>query len=124
MTVVKAKWKAVIIFSKTYCPYSRRAKQILLERYKITPPPHVVELDIHPLGPQLQAYLSDITGRRTVPNVLINAKSIGGGDDVQELDAGGKLIDTVRSMGGKRMEIHKVEPSPAAASGKKLRKRI
>jgi hypothetical protein len=68
----------------------------------------VVELDLHPLGQQLQAYLGSLTGRKTVPNVLIQGKSMGGGDDVQELDESGKLIDTVLRMGGKRMAITKV----------------
>jgi len=46
-----------------------------------------------------------MTGRRTVPNILINGKSIGGGDDVQELHESGKLAEKVKSMGGKRMEV-------------------
>ncbi|KAF2395551.1 glutaredoxin, partial [Trichodelitschia bisporula] len=93
----------IIIFSKTYCPFSKKAKAILLEKYNITPKPYVVELDTHPLGPYLQEHLAESTGRRTVPNVLINGKSIGGGDDVEALHVDGKLADTVRSMGGKRM---------------------
>ena len=44
-----------------------------------------------------------MTGRRTVPNVLINGKSIGGGDDVEELHDDDKLVSTVSSMGGKRI---------------------
>lgn len=64
-----------------------------------------MELDEHELGPQLQAQLGQMTGRRTVPNILINGKSIGGGDDVQELHDSGKLVDKVKSMGGKRMEV-------------------
>lgn len=71
--------------------------------YTITPPPYVVELDQHPLGEGLQAALFKSTGRRTVPNVLINGKSIGGGDDIAALDRDGKLIETVQAMGGKRV---------------------
>ena len=62
-----------------------------------------MELDQHPLGAALQARLAKMTGRSTVPNVLINGKSIGGGDDVAELDVRRELINTVKSMGGKRM---------------------
>jgi hypothetical protein len=69
----------------------------------------VVELDLHPLGPGLQAALLKSTGRKTVPNVLINGKSIGGGDDVAELDESGTLEAKVKEMGGKRiMEVKKV----------------
>ncbi len=93
----------VIIFSKSYCPYSKKAKSIFLDRYSIVPAPFVVELDEHPLGAALQAELERTTGRRTVPNVLINARSIGGGDEVAELDAQDKLMDKVRTMAGKRI---------------------
>lgn len=100
----------VIIFSKSYCPHSARAKGILLEKYLIDPKPYVVELDQHKLGPQLQAKLADLTGRKTVPNVLINGVSIGGGDDVAELDSTRALVDKVRDLGGKRMLEVKLRP--------------
>ncbi|KAL8697592.1 MAG: hypothetical protein Q9224_002234 [Gallowayella concinna] len=93
----------IIVFSKSYCPYSQKAKSILLEKYTIVPTPYVVELDEHRLGPGLQAALAKSTGRRTVPNVLINGKSIGGGDDVQKLDMDGELVGKVKNMGGKRI---------------------
>lgn len=65
---------------------------------------------MHPLGPGLQAALEKSTGRRTVPNVLINGKSIGGGDDVAALDESNTLIAKIKEMGGKRiMEVKKVE---------------
>lgn len=48
-----------------------------------------------------------MTGRSTVPNVLINGKSIGGGDEIAELHHDEKIISTIASMGGKR--IMKVE---------------
>jgi len=94
----------IIIFSKTYCPYSKKAKAIL-GKYKIDPEPYIVELDDHALGESLQAELSKTTGRSTVPNVLVNGKSIGGGDDVEKLHESGKLEETIRSMGGKRIQI-------------------
>ncbi|KAK8231601.1 thioredoxin-like protein [Phyllosticta capitalensis] len=93
----------IIIFSKSYCKFSAKAKRILLEEYSIKPAPYVVELDIHPLGSAIQTALAKSTGRRTVPNVLINGRSIGGGDDVEALHLKGKLEETVRTMGGKRI---------------------
>ena len=62
-----------------------------------------MELDQHPLGSGLQAHLTKSTGRKTVPNVLINGKSIGGGDEVEALDDSGALVEKVKSMGGKRI---------------------
>ncbi|CAZ84817.1 unnamed protein product [Tuber melanosporum] len=93
----------IIIFSKTYCPHSRAAKDLFLHAYKIVPAPHVVELDSHPHGAELQDLLAKQTGRRTVPNIMISGKSIGGNDDVQQLEREGRLGDTIHSMGGKRI---------------------
>ncbi|KAH7398541.1 thioredoxin-like protein [Pyrenochaeta sp. MPI-SDFR-AT-0127] len=93
----------IIIFSKSYCPYSKKAKHILLEKYRIVPEPYVVELDINPLGQQLQDLLAKSTGRRTVPNVLLMGKSIGGGDDIEELDETDTLVDKIKEMGGSRI---------------------
>lgn len=91
----------VIIFSKSYCPYSKKAKSILLDQYAISPKPFVVELDQHPIGSDLQALLAENTGRRTVPNVLVNGKSIGGGDDIAALDHSDELASLLRQTGGK-----------------------
>ncbi|ESZ91856.1 hypothetical protein SBOR_7762 [Sclerotinia borealis F-4128] len=93
----------IIIFSKSYCPHSQRAKTILLEHYTIDPLPYVVELDEHPIGGKLQARLAQLTGRRTVPNVLINGVSIGGGDDVAELEQKQTLAEKVKDLGGKKI---------------------
>ncbi|KAI0597757.1 thioredoxin-like protein [Biscogniauxia sp. FL1348] len=95
----------VIIFSKSYCPYSKRAKGVLLEKYTIDPTPYVVELDEHPLGKQLQAKLGEMTGRKTVPNIMINGKSVGGSDEIAELDARKTLIDKFKAVGGKRLAM-------------------
>ncbi|TQV95751.1 Glutaredoxin, eukaryotic/virial [Cordyceps javanica] len=95
----------VVIFSKTYCPHSRRAKGILLEKYLIDPRPEVVELDEHPLGSDLQDLLLGLTGRRTVPNVLVNGKSIGGADDIVELDNTDKLIGKIQELGQRKVAV-------------------
>ncbi|KAI0841193.1 glutaredoxin [Hypoxylon sp. FL0890] len=95
----------VVIFSKSFCPYSKRAKGILLDKYSIDPAPYVVELDEHPLGKELQARLGVMTGRRTVPNIMINGKSLGGSDEIAELDSRKTLIDKLKSMGGKRLSM-------------------
>lgn len=100
----------IVIFSKSYCPYSLRAKDLLLRQYKITPSPFVVELDEHKHGAELQAALGKQTGRRTVPNIMISGKSIGGADEVIALESDGKLVETIQKMGGKRvMEILKLK---------------
>ncbi len=95
----------VVIFSKSYCPHSKRAKGILLEKYLIDPPPYVVELDEHPIGDKIQARLAEMTKRRTVPNVMIYGVSIGGGDDIAALDKDKKLAEKLKSLGQNRIEV-------------------
>ncbi|KAM5466514.1 hypothetical protein MauCBS54593_005771 [Microsporum audouinii] len=93
----------IIIFSKSYCPFSKKAKFYLLEKYDITPAPFVVELDEHPLGKELQGLLATNTGRKTVPNILVNGKTIGGGDEIETLYTSGELGTKLQSLGGKRV---------------------
>ncbi|KAK3365313.1 thioredoxin-like protein [Lasiosphaeria ovina] len=95
----------VIIFSKSYCPYSARAKGVLMEKYLIEPKPFVVELDLHPLGPQIQARLLAMTDRKTVPNILVYGKSIGGGDEITALDNEKTLAAKIKSIAGKRVDV-------------------
>lgn len=83
---------------------------MLLDKYSISPEPYVVELDLHPLGKQIQTRLGKMTGRSTVPNVMINGKSIGGGDDIAAMDLSNELADKIRglgSVGGKTVDIKK-----------------
>lgn len=94
----------MVIFSKSYCPHSKKAKRVLLQAYSIEPPPYVVELDQHPKGAKLQELLLQTTGRRTVPNILINGKSMGGGDETERLWKSGELPVTVKQMSGKKIE--------------------
>ncbi|KAF1919970.1 thioredoxin-like protein [Ampelomyces quisqualis] len=114
------KQSPVIIFSKSHCPYSKKAKHILLEKYRILPEPFVVELDKEPLGDKLQALLAHMTGRRTVPNILLIGKSIGGGDDMEELDQTDTLVATFNEIGGTR--ITDVEHRNARPEIRRLRR--
>ncbi|KAF1838130.1 glutaredoxin domain-containing protein [Decorospora gaudefroyi] len=93
----------MIIFSKSYCPFSMKAKRILLETYRIVPEPYVVELDQNPMGEKLQDFLHKSTGRRTVPNILLMGKSLGGGDDMAELDQTDQLVAKIKEIGGSRI---------------------
>jgi glutaredoxin len=96
---------AVVIFSKSFCPYSRKAKHILLDLYDMSPAPFVVELNEHEMGSDLQQLLGKLTGRRTVPNVLLSGKSIGGGDDIEHLHMSGNLKSKIEGILGSRVQI-------------------
>jgi glutaredoxin 3 len=86
----------VAVFSKTYCPYCVKAKQVL-GKYKINDY-LVVELDNRDDADQIQDYLSKLTGARTVPRVFINGNCIGGGDDTARLDRENKLKPLLESI--------------------------
>jgi len=62
---------AVVVFSKTYCPYCKKAKAALTA---IKAPFEAVELDTRNDGADIQNALEKLTGRRTVPNVFIAGK--------------------------------------------------
>ncbi|WVW82712.1 glutaredoxin [Kwoniella bestiolae CBS 10118] len=87
----------VVVFSKTHCPYSKKAKSIFGE-YHISPAPFIIELDQRSDMEKIQTLLQRITGRRTVPNVLLDFVSIGGSDDVTLLHSEGGLQRTLEDM--------------------------
>ncbi|KAL4896589.1 thioredoxin-like protein [Aspergillus ambiguus] len=71
---------AVAVFSKSYCPFCKASKDLLNSlNAKYT----TVELDLEKDGSALQDALQEISGQRTVPNIYINKKHIGGNSDLQ-----------------------------------------
>ncbi|PQK15706.1 hypothetical protein BB8028_0006g00290 [Beauveria bassiana] len=78
----------VMVFSKSYCPYCKATKSLLSS---LDAKAKVVELDEEADGNALQDALEEISGQRTVPNVYIAKKHIGGNSDVQSLSSSGKL---------------------------------
>ncbi|PIN20251.1 Glutaredoxin [Handroanthus impetiginosus] len=100
MALAKAKQivssNPVVVFSKTYCGYCQRVKQLLSQlqaTYK------VIELDEENDGSEIQTALTEWTGQRTVPNVFISGKHIGGSDDVAALHQQGKLVPMLAEAG-------------------------
>ncbi|RLN64446.1 hypothetical protein BBJ29_005242 [Phytophthora kernoviae] len=79
----------VIVFSKTHCSYSTRVKGTL---DVLEAPYEVVELDTR----DIQSLLLELTGQRTVPNVFINGKHIGGCDAVMALHAKSELVPMLK----------------------------
>ncbi|ESQ42067.1 hypothetical protein EUTSA_v10014993mg [Eutrema salsugineum] len=92
----------IVIFSKSYCPYCRRAKSVFKELDQV---PHVVELDEREDGWSIQSALGEIVGRRTVPQVFINGKHIGGSDDTVDAHESGELAKLLGVSGNTRAEL-------------------
>ncbi|CAH1405647.1 unnamed protein product [Nezara viridula] len=87
---------SVVIFSKTYCPYCKMAKEVFEKlQHAFT----AIELDKRDDGDTIQDVLGEITGARTVPRVFVNGEFVGGGSDVKALYEAGKLERMLVSSG-------------------------
>ena len=82
-----------MVFSKSYCPYCTATKE-LLNGMGIEA--KVIELDQIDKGSEIQGALLDISGQRTVPNVFIRGKHLGGNDDTQAAARSGKLAEMLK----------------------------
>ena len=76
----------VKIYTTTYCGYCLRAKK-LLETKKIP----FEEINVTE-DTKTRDWLVQTTGLKTVPQIFIDDKPIGGYDDLAKLDAEGKLL--------------------------------
>ncbi|KAA8912749.1 thioredoxin-like protein [Sphaerosporella brunnea] len=70
----------VAVFSKSHCPHCRATKTTLSD---LGAKFYVLELDQTDGGAELQDALTEISGQRTVPNIYISQKHIGGNSDLQ-----------------------------------------
>jgi glutaredoxin 3 len=73
-----------VIFSKTYCPFCARAKQ-LFASHIADGSCRVIELDTCENGDELSRALTQKTQQKTVPNIFIRGNHVGGYDDVVQL---------------------------------------
>ena len=73
------------IFTKDYCGYCRRAKELLETRNL-----DYDEIDITH-DPELAEEVVERTGRKTVPQIFIEGQAVGGYDDLVALDLSGEL---------------------------------
>jgi len=76
------------VFSKSYCPYCTSTKRLLSE---MNAKPKIFELDEMNDGDQIQRTLYELTGQRTVPNVFVKGKHLGGNDDTHAAARSGRL---------------------------------
>ncbi|THH09824.1 hypothetical protein EW146_g8569 [Bondarzewia mesenterica] len=86
----------VTIFSKSYCPYCKRAKGLFASEYKDAQV-KILELDEMEDGSAIQSALEELTGQRTVPNIFINEKHIGGCDAIVALHGKGGIAPLIQA---------------------------
>ncbi|KAG8389129.1 hypothetical protein BUALT_Bualt02G0197100 [Buddleja alternifolia] len=90
----------VVVYSKIWCPYSIEVKSLFKG---LGVDPLAIELDqLGAEGVQLQKTLQKLTGQRTVPNVFIGGKHIGGCTDTVELHQRGELEPLLSEAGAKK----------------------
>ncbi|KAF6753312.1 thioredoxin-like protein [Ephemerocybe angulata] len=86
----------IVIFSKSYCPYCRRAKALLKEKFPEVEAA-ILELDERDDGADIQNYLATKTNQRTVPNIFIKQQHIGGCDDTTAAVNSGKIAGLLKA---------------------------
>ena len=76
---------AVIVYVSNWCPYCQRAMQLLTSKNVV-----FSELNVED-DPKLREEMVARSNRRTVPQIFIGDKHVGGCDDLFELDHSGEL---------------------------------
>ena len=79
--------QTVKIYTTGTCPYCIQAKQLLKARGVNT----LEEIRVDMLAGERQK-MTEITGRRTVPQIFIGQTHVGGCDDLMALDGKGGLL--------------------------------
>ncbi|MGC9561175.1 glutaredoxin 3 [Brachymonas sp. M4Q-1] len=77
----------VTMYTTAFCPYCVRAKQLLKNRGV----EDIQEIRVDQDAAQ-RARMMEITGRRTVPQIFIGDRHVGGCDDLIALDQQGGLM--------------------------------
>lgn len=90
----------LVVFSKSYCPYSKRAKK-LLEGYNLSPAPKIIEVDLRADSSHIKTLLMRLTNRSTFPNVILHGRSLGGSDELVRMHEEGQLREILENGGVK-----------------------
>ncbi|MCQ9615586.1 glutaredoxin 3 [Paenalcaligenes niemegkensis] len=77
----------VIMYSTTVCPFCTRAEMLLKQRGV-----EEIEKIFIDRDPAQRDIMMERTGRRTVPQIYIGEKHVGGYDDLAALDREGGLV--------------------------------
>jgi len=75
----------IVIYVATYCPYCTAAKALLRSKNVV-----FEEIDVTQDAAR-RAEMEQLSRRRTVPQIFIDGRSIGGYDDARQLAATGEL---------------------------------
>lgn len=82
----------VTMYCTTVCPYCIRAEMLLKQRGVTEIHKIFVDRD-----PAQRAVMMQRTGRRTVPQIYIDERHVGGYDDIAALDRAGGLVPLLQA---------------------------
>ncbi len=76
---------SIVMYASPFCGYCSAAKRLLAEKGV-----EYTEIDVV-AEPERRVEMIERSGRRTVPQIFIGARHVGGYDDLKALDASGEL---------------------------------
>jgi glutaredoxin 3 len=76
---------AIVMYTTNWCPYCERARRLLHARGAV-----FEEIDVES-APEKRAEMLARSGRRTVPQIFIGERHVGGSDDLAALIDAGQL---------------------------------
>ncbi|XP_043832013.1 glutaredoxin-1 [Dromiciops gliroides] len=95
----KIKADRVVVFIKPSCPYCRRTielfKQLPIKQEFL----EFVDITARSDTNEIQDYLLQLTGAKTVPRVFIGKDCIGGHSDLVALQRNGQLLQKLQQIG-------------------------
>ena len=87
----------VFVISKSYCPFCVMAKKAL-EGYAIPSDKiKIMEIENDQDCGEIQDYMNQLTGGRTVPRVFIGGEFIGGGSETKAAHQSGELEKRIQA---------------------------
>lgn len=84
----------ILMYCTRVCPYCVRAEQLLAKKGFSGDQIEKIQVDDFP---EKREEMVRITGRRTVPQIFIGERHVGGFDDMAALDAAGELDPLLRA---------------------------
>lgn len=97
----------IVIYTTTYCPYCVAAKRFLQQRGL-----EFEEIDVTDAD-DLRQWLVEVSGQRTVPQIFIHGRPIGGYTELVELAQNGELEALLTSS-----EAGMPDPGPVLTRGR------
>jgi glutaredoxin 3 len=83
----------VTVYMSDWCPYCQRAKNLLQQKHAV-----ITEINVEE-DPKSREEMIARSNRRTVPQIFIGDKHVGGCDELYALDRSGELDRLIQGAG-------------------------